>query len=50
MLPFPNFKIALKNMPMIAWNKSFEGTEQLKDLRKSDIKVVLNTGYDSKTA
>lgn len=48
---FSNFKIALE----IAYNsleiKTFEGTEQLfKDLRRSQIKVVLNTGYDRKTA
>lgn len=48
---FSNFKIALE----IAYNsleiKTFEGTEELfKDLRNSDIKVVLNTGYDSMTA
>jgi phosphonatase-like hydrolase len=48
---FSKFKIALKNAYDGLEIKSFEGTEQLfKDLRKSDIKVVLNTGYDSKTA
>jgi phosphonatase-like hydrolase len=48
---FSKFKIALKNAYDSLEIKSFEGTEQLfKDLRKSDIKVVLNTGYDSKTA
>jgi phosphonatase-like hydrolase len=48
---FSNFKTALE----MAYNsleiKTFEGTEQLfKDLRSSNIKVVLNTGYDRKTA
>ncbi|TDD95041.1 phosphonatase-like hydrolase [Flavobacterium cellulosilyticum] len=48
---FSNFKTALE----IAYNtleiKTFEGTEQLfKDLRKSQIKVVLNTGYNRKIA
>jgi len=48
---FTNFKTALE----LAYNalqiKTFEGTEQLfKDLRSSNIKVVLNTGYDRKTA
>jgi phosphonatase-like hydrolase len=48
---FSKFKIALKNAYDSLEIKSFEGTEQLfKDLRKSNIKVVLNTGYDSKTA
>jgi phosphonatase-like hydrolase len=48
---FASFKseleIAYANLDV----KTFEGTEQLfKDLRKNDIKVVLNTGYDAKTA
>ncbi|CAM2981071.1 phosphonatase-like hydrolase [Flavobacterium frigoris] len=48
---FTSFKseleIAYANLDV----KTFEGTEQLfKDLRKNDIKVVLNTGYDAKTA
>ncbi|MFV8370008.1 phosphonatase-like hydrolase [Flavobacterium sp. LB2R40] len=48
---FSKFKEALKNAYSTLEIKSFEGTEQLfKDLRNSHIKVVLNTGYDSKTA
>ncbi|RTY86255.1 phosphonatase-like hydrolase [Flavobacterium sp. RSP49] len=48
---FSKFKIALKNAYDILEIKTFEGTEQLfKDLKASNIKVVLNTGYDSKTA
>jgi phosphonatase-like hydrolase len=48
---FYNFKTALE----IAYDnlhiKTFEGTEKLFiDLRKNQIKVVLNTGYDTKTA
>jgi phosphonatase-like hydrolase len=48
---FSKFKIALNNAYETLEIKTFEGTEQLfKDLRDSDIKVVLNTGYDSKIA
>lgn len=48
---FSKFKIALKNAYHTLEIKTFEGTEQLfKDLRKNQIKVVLNTGYDAKTA
>lgn len=48
---FANFKIALE----LAYEKSsvttFDGVEQLFDLlREKDIKIVLNTGYDAKTA
>lgn len=48
---FSKFKIALNNAYETLEIKTFEGTEQLfKDLRDSHIKVVLNTGYDSKIA
>jgi phosphonatase-like hydrolase len=50
-IAFSKFKIALNNAYETLEIKTFEGTEQLfKDLRDSDIKVVLNTGYDSKIA
>jgi phosphonatase-like hydrolase len=50
-MAFSNFKIALETAYDTLEIKTFEGTEQLfKDLRNSHIKVVLNTGYDSKTA
>ncbi|MEZ7500429.1 phosphonatase-like hydrolase [Flavobacterium sp. Arc3] len=50
-IAFSKFKIALKSAYDTLEIKSFEGTEQLfKDLRKNHIKVVLNTGYDRKTA
>ncbi|MFT5964434.1 MAG: phosphonatase-like hydrolase [Flavobacterium sp.] len=48
---FSKFKIALTIAYENLEIKTFEGTEQLfKDLRDRDIKVVLNTGYDSKMA
>lgn len=48
---FSKFKAALEMEYNTLEIKTFEGTEQLfKDLRKSQIKVVLNTGYDSKMA
>ncbi|MGO4820648.1 MULTISPECIES: phosphonatase-like hydrolase [unclassified Flavobacterium] len=48
---FTNFKTALEMAYNTLEIKTFEGTEQLfKDLRSSNIKVVLNTGYDRKTA
>lgn len=48
---FSKFKVALKNAYDILEIKTFEGTEQLfKDLKASNIKVVLNTGYDRTTA
>ncbi|MFT5254443.1 MAG: phosphonatase-like hydrolase [Flavobacteriales bacterium] len=48
---FSKFKIALNIAYETLEIKTFEGTEQLfKDLRDRDIKVVLNTGYDSKMA
>lgn len=50
-IAFSKFKIALKNTYDSLEIKTFEGTEQLfKYLRDRYIKVVLNTGYDSKTA
>jgi phosphonatase-like hydrolase len=50
-IAFSKFKIALNIAYETLEIKTFEGTEQLfKDLRDSDIKVVLNTGYDSKMA
>lgn len=48
---FSKFKVALEKAYDTLEIKTFEGTEQLfKDLRSSQIKVVLNTGYDSKIA
>jgi phosphonatase-like hydrolase len=48
---FANFKAELEKAYSNLDVTTFEGTEQLfKDLRKKDIKVVLNTGYDAKTA
>jgi phosphonatase-like hydrolase len=48
---FSKFKVALKNAYNSLEIKTFEGTEQLfNDLKNSHIKVVLNTGYDCKTA
>ncbi|MBF2707720.1 phosphonatase-like hydrolase [Flavobacterium soyangense] len=48
---FLEFKIILKNVYDTLEIKTFEGTEELfKALRNNNIKVVLNTGYDSKTA
>lgn len=48
---FSKFKVALEMAYNTLEIKTFEGTEQLfKDLRKNQIKVVLNTGYDSKMA
>jgi phosphonatase-like hydrolase len=50
-IAFSKFKIALKKAYDSLEIKTFEGTEQLfKDLRDNGIKVVLNTGYDSKMA
>lgn len=50
-IAFSKFKIALEKAYYTLEIKTFEGTEQLfKDLRSSQIKVVLNTGYDSKIA
>lgn len=50
-IAFSKFKIALKEAYDSLEIKTFDGTEQLfKDLRKNNIKVVLNTGYDRKTA
>ena len=50
-MAFANFKIALE----LAYDKSkivtFDGVEQFFELlRENNIKIVLNTGYDSKTA
>lgn len=48
---FSKFIVALERAYTTLEIKTFEGTEQLfKDLRNSQIKVVLNTGYDSKMA
>jgi phosphonatase-like hydrolase len=48
---FSNFKIALEKEYNDLEVKPFEGTESLfKDLRANQIKVVLNTGYDTVTA
>lgn len=48
---FTNFKTALEDTYNTLEINTFEGTEQLfKDLRNNNIKVVLNTGYDHKTA
>ncbi|MBX9806375.1 MAG: phosphonatase-like hydrolase [Flavobacteriaceae bacterium] len=48
---FSKFKAALEMAYITLEIKTFEGTEQLfKDLRKNQIKVVLNTGYDGKMA
>ncbi|WP_281635218.1 phosphonatase-like hydrolase [Flavobacterium marginilacus] len=48
---FTNFKIALEKAYNDLDVKTFEGTESLfKDLRANQIKVVLNTGYDTVTA
>jgi phosphonatase-like hydrolase len=48
---FTSFKSELEIAYADLEVKTFEGTEQLfRDLRKNDIKVVLNTGYDAKTA
>jgi phosphonatase-like hydrolase len=48
---FSKFKIALEKAYHTLEIKTFEGTEELfKDLRKNQIKVVLNTGYDGKMA
>lgn len=48
---FTNFKTALEMAYNTLQIKTFDGTEQLfKDLRSSNIKVVLNTGYDLNTA
>ena len=48
---FADFKIELEKAYDVADIKSFEGIEALfEDLRSNDIKVVLNTGYDLKTA
>ena len=50
-IAFSKFKVALKKAYNMLEIKPFEGTEQLfNDLKNSHIKVVLNTGYDSKTA
>lgn len=50
-IAFSKFKIALKEAYDSLEIKTFDGTEQLfKDLRNNHIKVVLNTGYDRKTA
>lgn len=50
-IAFSKFKVALEKAYDTLEIKTFEGTEQLfKDLRSSQIKVVLNTGYDSKIA
>ncbi|WP_166923022.1 phosphonatase-like hydrolase [Flavobacterium poyangense] len=48
---FANFKIALEKAYNELEVKTFEGTENLfKDLQANQIKVVLNTGYDTVTA
>jgi phosphonatase-like hydrolase len=48
---FSKFKIALETAYDGLEIKTFEGTEDLfKELRNNNIKVVLNTGYDRKTA
>jgi phosphonatase-like hydrolase len=50
-IAFSKFKIVLNHLYDSLEIKTFEGTEELfKDLRNNSIKVVLNTGYDSKTA
>ncbi len=50
-IAFSKFKVALEKAYGTFEIKTFEGTEQLfKDLRSSQIKVVLNTGYDVKIA
>jgi phosphonatase-like hydrolase len=50
-IAFSKFKVILKNVYDTFEIKTFEGTEELfKELRNNNIKVVLNTGYDSKTA
>lgn len=50
-IAFSKFKLALKEVYDTIEIKTFEGTEELfKDLRSNNIKVVLNTGYDKKTA
>lgn len=48
---FSKFKLVLKEVYDTLEIKTFEGTEELfKTLRSNNIKVVLNTGYDKKTA
>lgn len=48
---FSNFKTVLEETYNTIEISAFEGTEQLfKDLKNNNIKVVLNTGYDRKTA
>ena len=48
---FSKFKVVLKCLYDSIEIKTFEGTEELfKELRNNNIKVVLNTGYDGKTA
>lgn len=50
-IAFSKFKLALKEVYDTIEIKTFAGTEELfKDLRSNNIKVVLNTGYDKKTA
>jgi phosphonatase-like hydrolase len=50
-IAFSKFKVILKNVYDTFEIKTFEGTEELfKELKNNNIKVVLNTGYDSKTA
>lgn len=50
-IAFSKFKLALKEVYDTIEIKTFAGTEELfKDLRNNKIKVVLNTGYDKKTA
>jgi phosphonatase-like hydrolase len=50
-IAFSNFKVVLKHLYDSLEIKTFEGTEELfKELRNNNIKVVLNTGYDSITA
>ncbi|MFG4002232.1 phosphonatase-like hydrolase [Flavobacterium aquidurense] len=48
---FGNFKITLETAYDEAQISTFDGMQDFFDtLRKHDIKIVLNTGYDSKTA
>lgn len=50
-IAFSKFKLVLKEVYDTIEIKTFAGTEELfKDLRSNNIKVVLNTGYDKKTA
>lgn len=50
-IAFLKFKVALEKEYDALDIKTFEGTEELfEELRNNNIKVVLNTGYDRKTA